>query len=814
MRREWKRIREALGDWSGRLNRLPARRFGIALGASALVLLTTLIISRFPLQRVPDYALGETVRADIITPVELIVIDPERTERLRAEEAKRVPPVFRYFPDRAREARSLLGEYFTATRSQLLARLEATFRQPTLSREERSRFRHRLAALIAELRLKGTPFPLTDEVVEQWVRGDSGEDVLRRLDEALGAVMKRYIRSDDPLPELVENLSGNVTVVPASVERAESGETLLPSQTVRAGDLLPLGEARRAVARVLSETDERQYGHLLRSLVRVNCVLADDLTARARREATEHIVATRRYAPRQVIAQRGETVTPTVREALDALRRHFAGERSGRRLAGLMIIVAALYYALWRFAERVRVYYLSSAKIFLLAALTVVLQALINRIGMAVASGVAYRFGDYDSPEAYQYAIPYATGALIVALLLESRIALTVGILSAILVGLMTENLGLLVYALLGSIVAIYGVGRYERRATLTHAGWIIGVANMIVTLVPPLMEARPIVFGPALFSALCGAGGGVLTATLAAFALPPTESLFGIVTDVKLLELSNVELPLLKRLALEAPGTYQHSLIVATLAEAAAKAVGANALLVRIGSYYHDIGKLNDPRMYVENQRPGMNPHDLLSPEESVERIVKHVQEGIRMAEEAHLPRQIIDLIPQHHGTRRLHYFYNKALHRAETTGQVVDEQRFRYPGPKPQTIEAAIVMMCDSAEAAARSLRQRTPENIKRIVRKIIDDIVTDGQLDECNLRMRDLRIIRQTILQTLLTIYHERVPYPGFTEEDLARIEVSYEALPEIETRPPPPPPPDFDPTIDESWPPPATRRSGRT
>ncbi|HXF04248.1 MAG TPA: HDIG domain-containing protein [Blastocatellia bacterium] len=811
MRREWKRIREALGNWSERLNRPPVRRLGLVLGASALVLLTTLIVSRFPLQRVPHYALGEMVRADIITPVELIVIDHERTERLRAEEAKRVPPVFRYFPDRAREARSLLAEYFTATRSQLLAQLEATFQHPTLSREERSRFRHRLRALIAELRLKGTPFPLTDEVVERWVRGDSGEDVLRRLDEALDTVMKRYIRSDDPLPELVENLSGNVTVVPASVERAE---TFLPSQTVRASDLLPLGEARRAVARVLSEADERQYGHLLRSLVRVNCVLADDLTARARREATEHIVATRRYAPRQVIAQRGETVTPTVQEALDALRRHFASERSGRRLAGLMIIVAALYYALWRFAERVRVYYLTSVKIFLLAALTVVLQALINRIGMAVASGVAYRFGDYDSPEAYQYAIPYATAALVVALLLESRIALTVGVLSAILVGLMTGSLGLLAYALLGSMAAIYGVGRYERRATITRAGWIIGVANMIVTLVPPLMEARPIVFGPALFSALCGAGGGLLTATLAAFALPPTESLFGIVTDVKLLELSNVELPLLKRLALEAPGTYQHSLIVATLAEAAAKAVGANALLVRIGSYYHDIGKLNDPRMYVENQRPGMNPHDLLSPEESVERIVRHVQEGIRMAEEAHLPRQIIDLIPQHHGTRRLHYFYNKALHRAETTGQVVDEQRFRYPGPKPQTIEAAIVMMCDSAEAAARSLRQRTPENIRRIVRKIIDDIVTDGQLDECNLRMRDLRIIRQTILQTLLTIYHERVPYPGFTEEDLARIEVSYEALPEIETISQPPLPPDFDPTIDESWPPPATRRSGRT
>jgi len=800
MRQRWKRVRETLARGGAGLRRPSLRRMGILFGAATLVALTTGIISRFPLQRVPTYALGETVRADIITPVELIVIDHERTERLRAEEAKRVPPVFRYYPDRAQQARVLLGESFAATREHLRTAMEAAFGQPALTLSERPRHERRLRALVAQLRAKGTPFPLTDEVLDRWVHGDSGEQILRRLDGALVNIMSRYIRPDDPLPMLVEDLSGDVTVVSVS----ESG-TAGPSHTIRVGDLLPLGEARRAVSRVLSEADDRQYGNVLRSLVRVTCVMADDLTARARAEATEHIVATRRYAPRQVIAQRGEIVTPTVEEALVALGHRLASERSTRRMAGLMIIVAALYYALWRFAERVRVYYLSSGKIFLLAALTVLVQALVNRVGMAIAGGVAYRFGDYDSPEAYQYAIPYASAALIVALLLEARIALTVGTFSAILVGLMTENFGLLVYALLGSVVAIYSVGRYQRRATITRAGWIIGVANMIVTLVVPLMNVRPIVFGPALFSALCGAGGGVLAATLAAFALPPAESLFGIVTDVKLLELSNVELPLLKRLALEAPGTYQHSLIVATLAEAAAKAVGANALFVRIGSYYHDIGKLNDPRMYVENQRAGINPHDLLSPQESVQRIIMHVQEGMRMAEEAGLPRQIIDLIPQHHGTRRLHYFYSKALQRAEASGSPVDERRFRYPGPKPQTIEAAIVMMSDSAEAAARSLRQRTPENLGRIVRKIIDDIVTDGQLDECNLRMRDLRVIRRTILQTLLTVYHERVPYPGFTEEELVPIEMSYEAVPGIEEVPPTSLPADLDSALDESWPP---------
>jgi hypothetical protein len=279
----------------------------------------------------------------------------------------------------------------------------------------------------------------------------------------------------------------------------------------------------------------------------------------------------------------------------------------------------------------------------------------------------------------------------------------------------------------------------------------------------------------------ICGLLGGFLAAALTAYALPLGESAFGILTDVKLLELSNVDLPLLRRLAIEAPGTYQHSFIVASLAEAAAKSVGANPLLVRIGSYYHDIGKLNDPRMYVENQRGGFNAHELLSPEESAHAIIRHVTEGIRMAQESGLPKMVTDLIPQHHGTRRLHYFYTKAKQQAEAGGETVDEKAFRYGGPKPQSIEAAIVMMADSAEASTRSLKDRSPENTDRMLAKVIEAIVTDGQLDECNLRMRDLKKIKASFLQTLTNVHHERIQYPGFTDEDLAALApINYDAV----------------------------------
>lgn len=449
-------------------------------------------------------------------------------------------------------------------------------------------------------------------------------------------------------------------------------------------------------------------------------------------------------------------------------------------MLGLFAFSLVLYYALWRFALRTRVYYLTSFKIFLLAALSVFAQLFIVRAGMAIASGVAYRLGAFDSPEGYQFAIPYAAAALVVALLLESRIALLVGMLVSLLTGVLARDLSPLLYALIGNIVAVYGVGRYQRRDTITRAGAIIGLVNIGATIVILLSRGESLVFGPVLWNAFCGLLGGVLTAALAAFALPINESLFGIVTDVKLLELSNVELPLLKRLAIEAPGTYHHSLIVATLAEEAAKAIGAHALLVRVGSYYHDVGKLADPSLYIENQTGGSNPHDHWPPEESARRIVQHVVEGIRLAEAHGLPRQIVDLIPQHHGTRRLHYFYAKALEHAARTGVPVDERCFRYPGPKPQTIEAAIVMMCDSSEAAVRSLRQPTPEKIRRLVRRIIEDMVTDGQFDQCHLRMRDLTRIRETIVQTLQTIYHTRVPYPGFREEELGAVEANYETV----------------------------------
>jgi hypothetical protein len=265
------------------------------------------------------------------------------------------------------------------------------------------------------------------------------------------------------------------------------------------------------------------------------------------------------------------------------------------------------------------------------------------------------------------------------------------------------------------------------------------------------------------LLTAGCGFLGGILTSIFTAGGLPVNESAFGILTDVKLLELSNADLPVLGQLALRAPGTNQHSHAVGQLAEDACRAIGANPLIARIGALYHDIGKLAAPDMFVENQQ-GVNPHDRIRPSNSARIITSHVTYGMKLAKEIGLPKQIADFIPQHHGTRTLHFFLRKAQALA-AEGEVVDESEFRYPGPKPQFKEAAVMMLADSCEAGARSLARPDPENIRAIVTKIVDAILSDGQLDECDLTLREVTTIRESVICSLTAIYHARIDYPGF-------------------------------------------------
>jgi putative nucleotidyltransferase with HDIG domain len=246
---------------------------------------------------------------------------------------------------------------------------------------------------------------------------------------------------------------------------------------------------------------------------------------------------------------------------------------------------------------------------------------------------------------------------------------------------------------------------------------------------------------------------------------LPAFEHLFHVTTDIRLLELSNQNLPLLRTLALEAPGTYQHSLVLGHLAEAAAEAIGADALLARVAGYYHDIGKTKMPDYFIENQPKGANRHDRLEPSMSALVIAMHVKEGVELARKARLPEQLVAAIREHHGTKLIRYFYQKALTKSGPGESKIRETEYRHQGPRPSTRVNGILMIADAVEAASRTLIDPTPAKIRAMIQTIVDDCLRDGQFDDCDLTMRDLAMIVETLERTVANVYHHRIDYPGF-------------------------------------------------
>ncbi|GIO23100.1 HD family phosphohydrolase [Oceanobacillus sp. J11TS1] len=372
----------------------------------------------------------------------------------------------------------------------------------------------------------------------------------------------------------------------------------------------------------------------------------------------------------------------------------------------------------------------------------------------------------FDQFNALYLLTPIAAITIVLKLLLNERSAIRLGILYAVLAAFMFNNhiAGMLhveaaIYFLFSQLAAIVLMKKLSDRFVILKTAIGLMIIHSAVIILFIFLSFEKYTWFDVFSSVGLGVAAAFLSAIMAIGLLPLFESFLGILTDMKLLQLSNPNQPLLKKLLVEAPGTYHHSVMVANISETACEAVGANGLLARVGAYYHDIGKTVRPGFFIENQMPNKNPHDVLPPKQSADIIIRHTTDGANLLKAHKMPKEIIDIAKQHHSNSLVKFFYVKA----KELNSEAEEADFRYPGPKPETKETAIICICDSVEPAVRSIQDPTPEKIDSIVSSIINSKISDGQLDNSPLTLKELKIIQHTICDALKGIFHSRIQYP---------------------------------------------------
>ncbi len=493
-----------------------------------------------------------------------------------------------------------------------------------------------------------------------------------------------------------------------------------------------------------------------------------DKTEEAKAQAVAQVKTSyKKYWKGEVPYRKGERVAdPFKIKTIDAILDELQGEPGMMvyESAASFIIIILFFASLITFGRmNIRKFQLSTKDMLFLS--LVLVGSLAALKGVNILAKTAF-FDLEGVPEGlnFHYLIALAGAAMLVRMVMNSEIALCFALAAAALGAMIVEDsLLFFFYTMIGSVIAAGEVKQCRQRSTILRAGVVLGLINVLLVIVMSFINFDFLDQKSLLINSVFGLAGGIFASIIVTGVVPVAESVFGYATDIKLLELLNQDEPLLKNLSMRAPGTHQHSMMVGNLAEAAAKAIGANPLMTRVCAMYHDVGKMNKPHYFAENQWDGSNVHDRLSPSMSTLIIHNHVKEGVEMAQKHKLPGVVIDAIKQHHGTSLVLFFYEKAKELNETNVPV-DEVDFRYPGPKPQTRETAIIMLADVVESAARSLRDPSPSRLKGMVQKLINRFFIDGQLDECELTLKDLHVIARSFNNSLGAIYHHRPDYPA--------------------------------------------------
>ncbi|MDP8298616.1 MAG: HDIG domain-containing protein [Candidatus Tantalella remota] len=533
----------------------------------------------------------------------------------------------------------------------------------------------------------------------------------------------------------------------------------------RPEDLLDKGKVTRTVEEYVNDQvvgGDRRTRQALASVISgyvvPNVKLDDKKTEAYKKEALESVKSVARswkVKKNELIVEKGMRVDGRNITQIAQLRSLFRQDTRPTFLLGVLLLFLLL--------SMVAVIYTTfSQKVDFLSETKNIAIVLINMLFMLIIADVVL-----NSPQP-SYFIPMAGIGMLITLLVSFNTAFLIVVLMSVFLSLIFGGKipDITLVLLVGSTVGMFAVKGARRRARILWAGLLAGVAKCLAIVCIGLVNGMQMDFF--VKDGAWGIASGILSGFIVMGLLPVFEYLFKVPTNISLLELSDLNHPLLKKLAIEAPGTYHHSIMVGNLAEAACDSIGANSLLARVGAYYHDIGKIPKAEYFSENEMGVGSRHATLTPSMSALIIGKHVKDGVEMAKQYKLNNKIVDFITQHHGDSRISYFYQKALEKSEN-GTVIDEENFRYPGPKPQTKESAIILLADSVEASSRTLNEPTPASIRNLVKKIVNNKFIDAQLDGCDLTLRDMHDIADSFVRVLMGTFHTRLDYPEETDKN---------------------------------------------
>ena len=737
--------------WLEKIKTPSYQKWFVGIGTALILTLLLSPTLQLPLK---EYKAGDIATKDIKSSQDLLVEDEKSTQEKRTEAERSFLSVYDYDLSALMDAENRIRSIFES--------LAASFRKGEKGIDQNAQRKKEWESSIR--------FPLTQRewsiLEKERFNPSLGEGVLKLINPLLkkGIINdKDLLDPDSDKGVVIRNIQTREerrSVPPFTFLDFKEAKKKLQAQT----DLLspPLGKELSPLVLKMAE-------HFLRPNLTFNKDETEDRKAKAREKIKPVYFQLKRG---EVILRGGERVQEEHLFKIKAIKKAQEKTHLFFILIGLSFLTFLLLVSLYEFSiKNIRKITLSQKDLLFFSTTLIGIIAFL-KLFLVITDILGGEFLSIPS-SSYLFLFPIASGAMLIRIALNSEVAIVFAILAGYFsASMMGSQLFFFVFSFIGSVVGAHKVAHCEQRNILIKTGLTVGGINLLMILSYNLISGNPLRM-TLLSDLIMGFGGGVFASVLVLGIAPIIESLFGYTTDIKLLELANMDNPILKDLVLQTPGTYHHSIIVGSLVEAAAKSIAANPLLARVSAYYHDIGKLKKPLYFIENAGGAENKHDHLAPSMSSLILISHVKDGVELAHENRLGERIAHIIQQHHGTSLISYFYQKAKEKENPEMESLNEEDFRYPGPKPQTKEAGIVMLADAVEAASRALSEPTPSRIKGLVQRIIHNIFLDGQMEECELTLKDLQKIEESFNRILTAIFHQRIGYPmSSTPESLKK------------------------------------------